>query len=232
MTRLQAHLGPDRLTPELLLRAYAAGIFPMARSRGDRRVFWVDPQIRGVLPLDAFHVPKSLKKIVRKGIFEIRYNTAFDQVIAFCAQSVKGRRDTWINSEIARAYTELHHMGFVHSVETWLENRLVGGLYGVTMGAAFFGESMFSRVTDASKVALVHLVEQLKAGRFKLLDTQFVTDHLKRFGAMEIPCRQYLEKLEDAVSSTARFCMERAPEEVTSGIEALLRASSGRRPTL
>jgi len=225
MNMNRPHLGPQRLTPELLLRAYAAGIFPMAQSRNDRHIFWIDPQMRGILPLEGFHVPKSLKKIIRHGVFDIRINTAFEQVINFCAQPFKNRRDTWINAEIMRAYTELHYRGFVHSVETWLENRLVGGLYGVAIGAAFFGESMFSRVTDASKVALVYLVERLRAGGYRLLDTQFVTDHLRRFGAVEIPCRLYLERLEDALKHTARFCFERAPEEVTAGLEALFRQS-------
>jgi leucyl/phenylalanyl-tRNA--protein transferase len=219
------YLGPQRLTPELLLRAYAAGIFPMAQSRDDRHIFWIDPQTRGVLPLDCFHVPKSLMKIVRSRIFDIRIDTAFEQVISFCSQPFKNRRDTWINPEIMRAYTELHYKGFVHSVEAWFENRLVGGLYGVALGSAFFGESMFSRATDASKVALVHLVEQLRAGGFRLLDTQFVTDHLRRFGAVEIPCRVYLEKLEDALKHTARFCWERAPEEIAAGLEKLFRQS-------
>lgn len=219
----RAILGPQHLTPELLLRAYAAGIFPMAQSRHDRNVFWVDPKMRGILPLDHFHVPHSLRKVVRKGLFEIRFNTAFEQVITFCAQSVKGRRETWINGEIERVYTQLHRMGFVHSVETWIENRLVGGLYGVALGAAFFGESMFSRATDASKVALVYLVERLRAGGFQLLDTQFVTDHLRRFGATEVPVRQYLVMLEDALCHKARFYVERAQEEVATGIESLFR---------
>jgi leucyl/phenylalanyl-tRNA--protein transferase len=221
----RAILVTEKLTPELLLKAYAAGIFPMAQSRDDRHVFWVDPKVRGILPLDRFHVPRSLMKVVRKSPFEIRVNTAFDQVIAQCAQSWKNRRDTWINSEIVKAYTQLHHMGFVHSIEVWMNGKLVGGLYGVALGAAFFGESMFSRATDASKVALVFLVERLKAGGFKLLDTQFVTDHLRRFGVIEIPGRQYLEMLEDALRSGARFYRDRASGEVAAGIEALFRQS-------
>lgn len=221
----RALLVTEKLTPELLLEAYAAGVFPMAQSRNDRHVFWVDPKVRGVLPLDHFHVPRSLMKVVRKNPFEIRINTAFDQVIAQCAETWKNRRDTWINSEIVKAYTQLHHMGFVHSIEVWLNGRLVGGLYGVALGGAFFGESMFSRVTDASKVALVFLVERLKAGGFKLLDTQFVTDHLRRFGAIEIPGRQYLAMLEDALTAKARFYLDRAGGEVAAGIEALFRQS-------
>ena len=221
----RAILVTEKLTPELLLKAYAAGIFPMAQSRDDRHVFWVDPKVRGILPLDRFHVPRSLMKVVRKSPFEIRVNTAFEQVIAGCAEAWKNRRDTWINSEIVKAYTQLHHMGFVHSIEVWLNGKLVGGLYGVALGGAFFGESMFSRATDASKVALVFLVERLKAGGVKLLDTQFVTDHLRRFGVIEIPGRQYLEMLEDALRSGARFYLDRASGEVAAGIEALFRQS-------
>ncbi|MSO85072.1 MAG: leucyl/phenylalanyl-tRNA--protein transferase [Rhodospirillales bacterium] len=221
----RAFLVTEKLTPELLLKAYAAGLFPMAQSRNDRHVFWVDPKVRGVLPLDRFHVPRSLMKLVRKNPFEIRVNTAFDQVIGQCAEAWKSRRDTWINSEIVKAYTQLHHMGFVHSIEVWLNGRLVGGLYGVALGGAFFGESMFSRATDASKIALVFLVERLKAGGFKLLDTQFVTDHLRRFGAIEIPGRQYLEMLDDALRAKARFYLDRAGGEVAAGIEALFRQS-------
>lgn len=221
----RAILVTEKLTPELLLKAYAAGVFPMAQSRNDRHVFWVDPKIRGVLPLDRFHVPRSLMKLLRKNPFEIRVNTAFDQVIAQCAEAWKNRRDTWINSEIVKAYTQLHRMGFVHSIEVWLNGKLVGGLYGVALGGAFFGESMFSRATDASKVALVYLVEQLKAGGFKLLDTQFVTDHLRRFGVIEIPARRYLEMLEDALTAKARFYFDRASGEVAAGLEALFRQS-------
>ena len=221
----RAVLVTEKLTPELLLKAYAAGIFPMAQSRDDRHVFWIDPKVRGILPLDRFHVPRSLMKVVRKSPFEIRVNTAFEQVIAQCAEAWKNRRDTWINSEIVKAYTQLHHMGFVHSIEVWLNGKLVGGLYGVALGGAFFGESMFSRATDASKVALVFLVERLKAGGFKLLDTQFVTDHLRRVGVIEIPGRQYLEMLEDALRSKARFYLDRAGGEVAAGIEALFRQS-------
>ncbi|MEQ8195101.1 MAG: leucyl/phenylalanyl-tRNA--protein transferase, partial [Rhodospirillales bacterium] len=155
---------PKFLTPELVLRAYAAGIFPMSEGRDDPSVFWVDPKLRGVLPLDTFHVSRSLRKKVRQNVFEIRCDTAFDQVIEGCGESDKNRRDTWINDEIIGAYSELHELGFVHSVECWRNDTLVGGLYGVSLGGGFFGESMFSRATDASKVALVHLVARLKLG--------------------------------------------------------------------
>lgn len=218
--------GPNRLTPELLLRAYAAGIFPMAESRRSDTVFWVDPEVRGVLPLDRFHVPRSLRKTIRRGTFEIRCDTAFDEVIEACAVAAKGRRDTWINGQIVTTYTDLHHMGFVHSVEAWRDDRLVGGLYGVALGGAFFGESMFSRARDASKVALVHLVARLKLGGFVLLDCQFVTDHLRRFGVEEIPCRTYLRRLESALQADARFYSDLAPAEVEAGLETVFLQSS------
>ncbi len=201
---------PKFLTPELVLRAYAAGIFPMSESRDDPSIFWVDPKLRGIIPLDQFHIPRSLGKKVRQNLFEIRCNTAFDQVINGCAEALpgqdnKGRGDTWINDEIIGAYSELHELGFVHCVECWQNDRLVGGLYGVALGGGFFGESMFSRERDASKIALVHLVARLKLGGFVLLDTQFVTDHLKQFGAVEIPARDYLELLEEALKVEAHF---------------------------
>ncbi len=196
---------PRRLTPELLIRAYAAGIFPMSERRDDPEVFWVDPKMRGILPLDAFHIPKRLRRTVRQNRFEIRYDQSFASVIAACAQPEKDRRDTWINGEIEQAVIELHNMGYAHSVECWRDGELVGGLYVIALGAAFFGESMFSRATDASKVALVHLVARLRHGGFRLLDTQFVTEHLKRFGAIEIPARDYLLQLEDALKFEARF---------------------------
>ncbi|MDD3445972.1 MAG: leucyl/phenylalanyl-tRNA--protein transferase [Zavarzinia sp.] len=185
------------LTPALLLRAYAAGIFPMADHVKDEDLFWVDPDWRGILPLDHFHIPRSLAKVVRHDRFEVTIDRDFAGVIAACAASAPGRRSTWISHRIRALYIALHERGQAHSVETRLGGRLVGGLYGVRLGAAFFGESMFSRETDASKVALVHLVARLKAGGFRLLDTQFVTGHLMRFGALEIP-REHYRKLLDA----------------------------------
>jgi leucyl/phenylalanyl-tRNA---protein transferase len=193
------------LTPELLLAAYRRGVFPMAESRHRPRLYWMDPDRRGILPLDGFHVPRSLRKAVRRGRFDVRADTAFAAVIAACAEPRPGRRDTWITAEIERAYAELHALGHAHSVECWEGGALVGGLYGVAIGAAFFGESMFSRATDASKVALVHLVARLAAGGFRLLDTQFITQHLARFGAVEIERGRYLDLLERAVSTRARF---------------------------
>lgn len=193
------------LTSDLLLRAYAMGIFPMARSRTDRRLYWIDPDQRGILPLDDFHVPRSLRRVLRRGAFDIRIDTAFEAVMQGCAQSTGDRPDTWINDEIVRLFVELHHLGMAHSVETWHDDQLVGGLYGLSLGAAFFGESMFSRETDASKVALVDLVARLKRAGYLLLDTQFVTEHLSRFGATEIPRHQYLKLLTAAVDAPAVF---------------------------
>lgn len=215
-----------RLTPELLLRAYAAGIFPMAESRDDKAIFWVDPRCRGVLPLDRFHVPRKLKRAVRQDRFEIRCNTDFEAVISACSEPGQGRRDTWINNEILHAYVELHRRGFAHSVECWREDRLVGGLYGVSLGSAFFGESMFSREADASKVALVHLVARLKIGRFRLLDTQFVTDHLRQFGVVEISGREYLGLLEDALRFQAVFYSGADPLVLDDALAGLFRQSS------
>jgi leucyl/phenylalanyl-tRNA--protein transferase len=193
------------ITPELMLRAYAAGIFPMAESKTAEKVYWVDPRERGILPMEDFHVPKSLRKAVRRETFEVRCNSAFSRTLAECGRRTPDRRDTWINPDIERCVNELHRMGFAHSVECWLDGEMVGGLYGISLGAAFFGESMFSRVPDASKVALVHLVARLKYGGFRLLDTQFVTDHLARFGVIEIPARDYLILLEEALKYQAVF---------------------------
>ena len=195
----------NQLTPELLIRAYSAGIFPMSEGRDDPDIFWVDPERRGVIPLDTFYVPKSLKKVVRKNVFEVRVNTAFAEVIGACALPRPDHEDTWINTEIETAYTELHKTGFAHSIECWKDGNLVGGLYGVALAGAFFGESMFSKETDASKVALVHLVARLRLGGYVLLDTQFITDHLRTFGANDIPARFYLERLNDALQVKGRF---------------------------
>ena len=189
------------ITPEILLRAYSIGLFPMAEAADDPEIFWVDPEMRGILPLDAFHVSKSLQKTVRKKPFDIRFDTDFEGVIALCAQPADDRPSTWINETIRKLYRELHHMGHAHSVEAYDGDELVGGLYGVSLGAAFFGESMFSRRTDASKICLVHLVERMKARGFVLLDTQFTTEHLKTFGAIDVPKDDYLKLLHAAVNS-------------------------------
>ena len=189
------------ITPEILLRAYSIGLFPMAEAADDPEIFWVDPEMRGILPLDAFHVSKSLQKTVRKKPFDIRFDTHFEGVIALCAQPADDRPSTWINETIRKLYRELHHMGHAHSVEAYDGDELVGGLYGVSLGAAFFGESMFSRRTDASKICLVHLVERMKSKGFVLLDTQFTTEHLKTFGAIDVPKDDYLKLLHAAVDS-------------------------------
>ena len=193
------------LTSDLLLRAYASGVFPMAESADDPELFWVDPDPRGVLPFQNFHVPRRLKRTVRSSPFEIRVDTAFSMVMRACAEATETRPQTWINQEILNLYGELNARGFAHSVETWAEGELVGGLYGVTLGGAFFGESMFSRQRDASKVALVLLVARLIMGGFTLLDTQFVTEHLRRFGAVEIPRREYRRRLAAALEVEAYF---------------------------
>ncbi len=194
-----------RIPPELLLRAYASGVFPMAENADDPEIFWVRPETRGIIPLDAFHIPRSLAKSVRRAPFDIRFDSDFAGVIEGCAEARQGRRSTWINAPIREAYGILFERGHCHTVEAWQDDRLVGGLYGVSLGRAFFGESMFSRVEDASKVCLVHLVERLKAGGFVLLDTQFTTTHLKRFGAVDVPRGRYERMLEEAVSGEARF---------------------------
>jgi leucyl/phenylalanyl-tRNA---protein transferase len=193
------------LSPDLLLRAYAAGLFPMAESAEDPDLFWIDPDPRGVLPLDRFHLPRRLKRTLRSGQYEVRVDTAFDAVMRGCAEPTEMRPKTWINEEIFRLYGALYEQGYAHSVEAWRSGELVGGLYGVALRGVFFGESMFSRSPDASKVALVHLVARLVKGGFRLLDTQFVTDHLRRFGAVEIPRADYHRQLERALGVEAYF---------------------------
>lgn len=193
------------VTPELVLQAYAVGLFPMAETRDDDSLYWIDPKERGVLPLDAVHVSKSLRKVLRKGVFEVRIDTCFAEVLAFCRQQADNRPESWINDQIAELYNALHAMGRAHSVECWQDGALVGGLYGVSLGGAFFGESMFSRVRDASKVALIHLCARLKRGGYVLLDCQFITEHLKRFGAVEIPRAEYRERLAKALKVEGRF---------------------------
>ncbi|WP_265518796.1 leucyl/phenylalanyl-tRNA--protein transferase [Nitratireductor luteus] len=194
-----------RIPPDLLLRAYATGVFPMAEHADDPEVFWVRPEVRGVMPLDRFHVPRSLRKLIRSAPFDIRYDFDFDAVIDACAEPGPDRQDTWINRPIREAYSALFEAGHCHTVEAWRDEKLVGGLYGVTLGRAFFGESMFSREPNASKVCLVHLVERLKARSFVLLDTQFTTPHLKRFGAVDVPRRRYETLLAQALGDSAKF---------------------------
>ena len=187
------------ITPDILLRAYSIGLFPMADSADDPELFWVEPELRGIIPLDEFHVSKSLAKAMAKKPFDIRFDTAFSLVVEKCAEPAPDRPSTWINGEIRQLYNALHDMGHAHSVEAWEGDELVGGLYGVSLGSAFFGESMFSRRTNASKICLVHLVERLKAQGFTLLDTQFTTDHLKTFGAIDISKEDYRVLLEEAM---------------------------------
>jgi leucyl/phenylalanyl-tRNA--protein transferase len=197
--------GQPILTPAILLRAYAEGIFPMAERRGDPELFWVSPEMRGIVPLDAFHVPKRLARTVKSDRFAVTADMAFADVMRACAEPTPDRPESWINDEIVRLYTALHAAGHAHSIECWRDGRLVGGLYGVKLGAAFFGESMFTRERDASKVALVHLVACLRRGGFSLLDTQFLTAHLARFGTIEIPRAQYHTLLARAISHEAEF---------------------------
>jgi leucyl/phenylalanyl-tRNA--protein transferase len=192
---------PVEITPQVLLKAYAIGIFPMAESAEDPHLYWIEPDERGVIPLNSFHVPRRLRRTIASGRFEIRIDSDFDAVIDRCAAAVEGRPKTWINAPIRRLYGDLFRMGACHTVETWRDGKLVGGLYGVSLGAAFFGESMFSRETDASKVALVHLVERLKAGGYLLLDTQFTTDHLRQFGAIDVERREYQAMLAEAIAA-------------------------------
>lgn len=203
--------------PLQLLACYARGVFPMADARDDDQIFLVDPEHRGVLPLRGFHVPRRLARTIRAEPFEVRFDTAFNEVVALCAEAAPDRRETWINPVIQALYAELFEMGCAHSVECWRENRLVGGLYGVSLGAAFFGESMFSRATDASKVALVHLVARLITGGYTLLDAQFITDHLTQFDAQEIPRAAYLLQLEQALAVQGRF----TDQPALAGVAAL-----------
>lgn len=187
------------ITPQMLLRAYTLGIFPMAESADDHALFWVEPELRGVLPLGNMRVPQRLARTIRQGKFEIRVDTDFEAVISGCASPKPGRDETWINEPIRELYGELFRMGRCHTVETWQGGRLVGGLYGVHVNRAFFGESMFSTERDASKVALVYLVGRLIYGGFTLLDTQFITGHLQQFGAVEIPRPEFLKQLDHAL---------------------------------
>ena len=193
------------LTADLLLKAYALGVFPMAQQRTGKEIYFVSPDERGIMPLDSFHVSRRLARTVRSDRFTVRIDAAFAEVIQACAAPAPGREESWINEEIDSLYNELHARGHAHSVECWREGRLVGGLYGVQLGGAFFGESMFSRERDASKVALAHLVARLKCGGFSLLDAQFMTSHLAQFGAVTIPRNDYLQLLETAVARSADF---------------------------
>ena len=211
----------SEITPEVLLRAYACGIFPMAESADDPSLFWVEPELRGVIPLTGFRVSSRLARTVRSDAFTVTVNQAFTAVMDGCAEPQPGREDTWINRRIRELYSGLYALGHCHSVECWQDGDLVGGLYGVSLGRAFFGESMFHRARDASKVALVHLVARLIAGGFELLDTQYVTEHLKTFGAVEIPRRRYTGLLEKALTGPAANFTRLSTDQPISGTEAL-----------
>lgn len=212
------------ITPDLLVRAYRAGFFPMAETRDADRLYWLDPEQRGILPLDGFHLPRRLLRTVESGVFTVTADRDFAGVIAACAEPAPGREDTWINPQIEALFTELHRRGVAHSVESWQGGVLVGGLYGVALGGAFFGESMFSRATDASKVALVHLVARLRLGGFMLLDTQFVTSHLTRFGAVEVARERYKQMLAAALEAPAAWL----GEVDEAALAAEIRAIAGR----
>ena len=207
------------ITPSLMLRAYRAGLFPMAETRNGQRLYWLDPERRGVLPLDGFHAPRRLMRTVRSGAFAVTTDHAFGAVLSGCAASSPGREDTWINGEIEALFLALFAGGHAHSVECWQDDRLVGGLYGIAIGGAFFGESMFSTARDASKVALVHLVARLRIGGFTLLDTQFLTAHLSQFGAGEQPRTAYKAALAVALEVDARW-----PEPDDATLAEALRA--------
>jgi leucyl/phenylalanyl-tRNA--protein transferase len=196
---------PLEITPEILLGAYSIGLFPMAESAKDRNLFWVDPEQRGIFPLDGLILSRSLSKTVRSDRFEVRIDHDFEAVIDGCSAAAKGREKTWISARIKRLYRQLFDIGRVHTVECWADGALAGGLYGVHLGAAFFGESMFHRVTDASKVALVHLAARLSKGGFRLLDTQFVTPHLASLGAVEVSRQAYRRKLAEALAQEGNF---------------------------
>ncbi len=213
------------LTPQTLLGAYASGIFPMAESRHDPDLYWIDPDVRGIIPLAELHIPRRLRRTLRNGPYDIRADSDFIGVIRGCAEQTHGRPDTWINTEIEGLYNALFDMGFAHSLETWQDGELVGGLYGVSLGGAFFGESMFSRARDASKVALCHLAARLVKSGFTLLDTQFLTEHLRQFGAIEIARPDYKARLSAAIKISAVFQPELSGDELEAFIQSTTQTS-------
>jgi leucyl/phenylalanyl-tRNA---protein transferase len=214
--------GLVEITPEVLLKAYACGIFPMAENADDPSLYWIEPEHRGLIPLDGFHIPRRLARTIRRDQFEVYIDRDFEATIDGCAEPQAGRSRTWINGRIRSLYCKLHEIGHCHSVETWRDGKLVGGLYGVRLGRAFFGESMFHRERDASKVALVHLVARLRAGGFTLLDTQFVTSHLSGFGAIEVSKRLYSRMLERALEDEADFfALDNDPVSGAAALAAL-----------
>ena len=215
------------VTTDLMLRAYRAGLFPMAETRRGERLYWLDPERRGVLPLDGFHLPRRLARTVLSGTYEVTVNRDFAGVIAGCAAAAPGREDTWINTDIERLFGELHRMGHAHSVETREAGALVGGLYGVALGGVFFGESMFSRARDASKVALVQLVARLRLGGYRLLDTQFVTSHLSQFGAVEVPRSDYKALLAASINVEASWLVDPPPDLLAAEIRNFAQRAAG-----
>jgi leucyl/phenylalanyl-tRNA--protein transferase len=212
------------VTADLVLNAYRHGLFPMAEGRGSTKLYWLDPTRRGILPLDEFHLPRRLLRTALSPLYQVRSDTNFAGTIAGCATPLPGRTDTWINAQIERLFTDIYRMGYAHSVETWHQGELVGGLYGVAIGGVFFGESMFSFARDASKIALVHLVARLRLGGFTLLDTQFVTTHLQQFGAHEIPREDYRARLQAALEIPAVWLPDPPPQ----ALEAEFRRLAGR----
>jgi len=198
-------LNQNRLTPDNIIKAYSVGIFPMAENYSDQKIYWINPQNRGILPLGGLHISKSLRKTIKRKSFNVTYNYNFRHIIQECAKIGSRRPETWINQEIMEAYIELHKIGYAHSIECWKDNKIVGGLYGIALGGAFFGESMFSQQSNASKIALVHLVAILKDRGFILLDTQFTSDHLETMGVIEISRENYLKKLKNALAKSPVF---------------------------
>ena len=198
-------LNQNRLTPDNIIKAYSVGIFPMAENYSDQKIYWINPQNRGILPLGGLHISKSLRKTIKRKSFNVTYNYNFRHIIQECAKIGSRRPETWINQEIMEAYIELHKIGYAHSIECWKDNKIVGGLYGIALGGAFFGESMFSQQSNASKIALVHLVAILKDRGFILLDTQFTSDHLETMGVIEISGENYLKKLKNALAKSPVF---------------------------
>jgi leucyl/phenylalanyl-tRNA--protein transferase len=224
-SKLRSDQSMAGLTPQLLLGAYASGIFPMAESRHDPDLYWIDPDSRGIIPLDAFHVPRRLRKTLRTNPFEIRCNSDFLSTVRGCAEPQNDRPETWINDEIERLYEALFEMGFAHSVECWNDGELIGGLYGVSLGGAFFGESMFSRARDASKIALCHLAARLRKSGYVLLDSQFATDHLRQFGTVEIDRADYKQRLAEALKVNADFQPELSGAELDAFIQSTTQTS-------
>jgi len=213
------------ITPELLLQAYRIGVFPMGERRDDPKLYWLDPRLRAILPLDGFHLPKRLARTMRRGMFDVTADAAFTDVMRACAEPRPGHPESWINEPILALYGELFARGHAHSIECRRDGQLVGGLYGVSVGAAFFGESMFSRERDASKVALVHLVARLIKGGFRLLDCQFMTEHLRSFGAIEVPRDDFRALLADAVEQTATFQRDLGGSDPCAIVQERMRTS-------